>query len=516
VACAAFVACAAALYAARYWLTWDRFIGAQRDEALWLPLAMYANDPSLFATDPLVPALARFFPRAWVALSAAGLTLVGDPGTFTLLVSTLLLVVYAVGVSVLSLVVSGNALVAAVIGVASMRANVDLSGIGWGIFVGNAEPRGFVFAAAPWLIAAFLVRARTPRALTLLGLAVGLLGNLHPTSALHLGALMAGALVLARPSATDIGRAAALLAGVGLGLLPYTVQWLRAFEPGRIPIEIIAFRSAAEIAPAWSDLGARLLGSFLAPLGLAALALRVAPADEARAARRRDLVWLAVVAIAGTLTAPIVPLVAPRLFALAPLRLSGYLFLVALVLAGELIRRLLQGSLRARVAAVLLGVALVMTAGGGRIGDLARLVRPEPRATATLWTDVSGPAGGLSRDDFLGVCRWARAHTRPSDLFLTPTSGWASFRLYAARPLFVAYKDGSMVTFVVPRQADEWYRRLLAVNELYAAFRTDAVANFARAHGIRYVIQERARPAIDLPIAYENRAYRVYAVDDRT
>jgi hypothetical protein len=76
----------------------------------------------------------------------------------------------------------------------------------------------------------------------------------------------------------------------------------------------------------------------------------------------------------------------------------------------------------------------------------------------------------------------------------------------------VAYKDGSMVTFVVPSRADEWYRRLVAVNALYARFDARAVAGFAREHGIRYVVQDRARPAVDLPIAYENRAYRVYDV----
>src|SRR5204863_2678819 len=79
VLCVAFVAGAAVLYAARYWFTWDRFIGAHRDEALWLPLAMYARDPSLFATDPLIPGLARVFPRAWGALAAWRLAPVGHP-----------------------------------------------------------------------------------------------------------------------------------------------------------------------------------------------------------------------------------------------------------------------------------------------------------------------------------------------------------------------------------------------------------------------------------------------------
>ncbi len=512
-ACLAVVAAAAALFAARYWFTWDRFIGAHRDEALWLPLAMRANDPSLFSGDPLVPALGRFFPHAWTAFGAAGLGLVGDPGTFTLLVSTGLLVVYALGVSVLSLVVSGDALVAAVVGVASLRANVDLSGIGWGIFVGNAEPRSLVFAAAPWLIAIFLAHGRRPRALGLLGLAIGLLGNLHPTSALHLGALIAGATVLRGPGRAGVAGAAVLVAGVALGAAPYTVQWLRAYDPTPIPVDIVAFRSGAEINPPRTDLVARLLGSFAAPLALAAIALRVAPTDEAHGLRRADLVRLAVVAAAGTFTAPIVPVIAPRLFALAPLRLSGYVLLVALVLGGELIRRLRHRALAARGSAAVLAALLIATAGGGRLGDLARLGIPDRRIAATLGTDVSEPAPQGSRDDFLDVCRWARAHTRPSDLFLAPTSGWASFRLYAARPLFVAYKDGSVVTYAVPRRAEEWYRRLGAVNDLYAAFTTDAVAGFARAHGIRYVIQERSRPAIDLPIAYENAGYRVYAVD---
>jgi hypothetical protein len=522
VTCAALVACVAALYAARYWLTWDRFLGGHRDEVLWLPLAMRANDGALFAADPLVPALGRFFPRAWVALAAAGLDLTPDPGTFTLLASTLLVIVYAVGMCALGLIVSGSGVAAVVVGAASLRPNLDLSGVGWGVLVGNAEPRAFVYAVAPWIIAAFLVCPRTPRSLALLGVALGGLGNLHPPSAVHLGALVAGALVLASPSAAGLGRALALLGGGLLGVLPYAVQWLRAFEPGPMPLEIIAFRSGAEIAPAGSDLVVRLLGSFLVPLGLAVLALRVDPADDVRGARRADLVRLAVVAVIGLSSAPIVPLVAPRFFALAPLRLSGYLYLVALVLAGELIRRLLaprpeRRILRSagghRLAAALLAALLVVTAGGGRVGDLARAVQFPRRSAATLWTDVS-PAGGVPRDEFLELCRWAGTHTRRSDLFLAPTSGWASFRVYAARPLFVSFKDGSVVTYALPRQAAEWYRRLRAVDALYAAFHADAVSSFARAHAIAYVVQERARPAVDLPIAYENAAYRVYATGD--
>ena len=523
-ACVGVVAGVAGLYAARYWVTWDRFIGAHRDETLWLPLAMRANDGALFATDPLVPALGRFFPRAWVALSAAGLELTADPATFTLLASTILLIVYATGVSVLSLAVSPHALVAAIVGVVSLRPNVDLSGIGWGIFVGNAEPRSFVYAASPWVLAAFLTFGRTPRVLAVLGIAVGALGNLHPPSALHLGALLAGALVLAGPPAARVGPAAALLGGVALGLAPYATQWLRAFEPGQIPMEIVAFRTGAEITPAWSDLAARVLGSFLVPCALAALALWVASADPRRAARRADLVRVAVAAVAGTLTAPLLPLLAPRLFALAPLRLSGYLFLVSLILAGELLRSMIDShggpapgnpgrsskNSGRLLAAAALAVGLVLTAGGGRVGDVRALFISERHAGAKLWTDASSTAGPLSRGDFLSLCGWARAHTEPSDLFLTPTGGWAPFRIYAARPLFVAYKDGSVVTYVVPQRAEAWYRRLLAVNALYAAFETDAVRRFARAQGIRYVVQERTPPAVDLPIVYENASYRVY------
>ena len=51
-----------ALYAARYWLHWDRFIESTMDEAIWLPLAMRWNDPTLFTQDPFVPVALPFFP----------------------------------------------------------------------------------------------------------------------------------------------------------------------------------------------------------------------------------------------------------------------------------------------------------------------------------------------------------------------------------------------------------------------------------------------------------------------
>jgi hypothetical protein len=320
-----------------------------------------------------------------------------------------------------------------------------------------------------------------------------------------------GAVVLASPSAAGCARALAVAGGFMLGVSPYAVQWLGAYEPGVLAPDIFRFRNGPEFLPGWHEIVARIVDSFLVPLVLAALALRVAPVDARRAAARAGLVRLGAVAVAGALAAPLVPALAPRLFALSPLRFSGYVFLVSLVLAGELVRQLGAGSPRRRLAAVLLGAALIATAGGGRVGDLARTRMFARSGATTLWTDVTR-VDGQSVDDFLDLCRWAGAHTVPSDLFLTPPGAWAPFRLYAGRPLFVTFKDGGAMTMFSPRRTQEWYRRLRAEEGLYVTFERDAVLAFARAHGIHYVVQERGRPAIDLPIAYENRGYRVYAL----
>jgi len=74
----------------------------------------------------------------WGRLGASG-----DPGTFLLVVSSLLLLVYATGTYRLVWVVTGHRAAALLVALVSLRGNTDVSGTGWGVFLGTAPPRSF-------------------------------------------------------------------------------------------------------------------------------------------------------------------------------------------------------------------------------------------------------------------------------------------------------------------------------------------------------------------------------------
>lgn len=502
------------LYAGRYWLHWDGFVEPTHDEAIWIPLMMRWNDPSLFEQDPFVTAFLPFFPTAYVWLSAWLLRVSGDPGLFLLATSSALLLIYGCGVYWLGWLVVQHRLAALALAIASFRVNVDLSGTGWGIFVGHALPRSFVFAVAPWLVGAFLKVASSASGTFRLGVALGLAGNLHPLSILHLYLMMAGALLLGPATGSRLSRLGSLTLGLGLGMAPYVLQWAQHADASPLPLEIVAFRAGPQSFPSWEALRHAFLASYVPVLMLAALGWRVARSHADRP-KALTMVHLGATALACAAVGPLLTLLAPRLFAVHLLRMSGYLFLFSLILTGFVLRRLLSGpSARAVAAGYAVAAALFLTAGGGRIGELTQWGTATPSSVrlAALGADV-GPKGyGVSdQESFLALCAWVRANTPPDALFLAPPRDFASFRIYAHRALFITFKDGA-VTLFSGRLAEEWYARYRAVERLYLQGDQDAVVTFSRRHGIGYVIRDTAQPAMALPVAYENQRYQVYEV----
>ena len=91
---------------------------------------------------------------------------------------------------------------------------------------------------------------------------------------------------------------------------------------------------------------------------------------------------------------------------------------------------------------------------------------------------------------------------------MTPPGAWASFRIYALRSLFVTFKDGSVGMFS-GKLAEEWYTRFVERERIYKSENIDEILDFAKSNGIHYMIQEKEKPKIDLPVVYQNQEYRV-------
>jgi len=125
------------------------------------------------------------------------------------------------------------------------------------------------------------------------------------------------------------------------------------------------------------------------------------------------------------------------------------------------------------------------------------------------------------RDPWVALQRWAAASTPTDALFLTPPD-LEGFRSFSLRSHFGDWKQGTLSLFhpefgaawearmrlLVPRRLDSWAIRNLALNydTLTASEIEDLVARF----GISHVVVRRPR-ALNLPLAYENPAFRVYA-----
>lgn len=187
-------------------------------------------------------------------------------------------------------------------------------------------------------------------------------------------------------------------------------------------------------------------------------------------------------------------------------------FLFSLILSEFLLCRLLEGrSSWVTLGGYMMAAFLVLSAGGGRVGEIRRFVTSVGlQERTTLWADVHPHGYGIpDKKAFRDLCLWARSATSPDDLFLTPPGVFASFRVYAERPLFVTFKDGVIAMFS-GALADQWYARYQAIELLYQTFQPEEVTRFASPQGISYVIQESHRPEINLPVVYENRGYRVY------
>lgn len=119
------------------------------------------------------------------------------------------------------------------------------------------------------------------------------------------------------------------------------------------------------------------------------------------------------------------------------------------------------------------------------------------------------------------VCHWAKENTTPEALFMIPRQA-ATFRWYAERPVFFAWKD-------IPQDAASqvaWWQRYQeayfgAVNEFgekipYRSLQelgSERLREIATDHKIDYILTTEY-PPLPLKVAYENPWYKIY--DART
>jgi hypothetical protein len=113
--------------------------------------------------------------------------------------------------------------------------------------------------------------------------------------------------------------------------------------------------------------------------------------------------------------------------------------------------------------------------------------------------------------DWRGVCEWARDHTAPRALFLTPKY-LVGFKWVAERPEYATWKD-------CPQDAQslvEWKRRLDWVRDwrqrhFQQGFGGKALKELRQATGVDYVLARVSDPYL-APALYRNASFAIYAL----
>ena len=405
-------------------------------------------------------------------------------------------------------------------------------------------------AALPLALAGLilLLRARAAAGLCALGAAF----VLHPLTGLYAAAI---ALPLHAAEVAIPGRRRALALGAaGLAVLAYALvvgDRAALARPTAEWIDLQRGNNAMHLFPAtwrpgvWMDL------AVLLPWLLdAALQDQASPA---RRLARATVLGGALLAAAG-LAAALWP-VSRLLLEIQPLRGLAVVMVVASVLAA--VRLAARGpgraaGLAARAVAIAglafpqlhlaaLGAAVVLLPGSrGRrrvwsaasaAAALALLVRvPAPLVPPLPFE--RGPQGALRyatpaefpwrprADPWIDLQRWAAVSSPRDALFLTPPD-LEGFRSFSLRSHFVDWKQGTLSLFhpefgtewqermrlLAPRRLDPWPIRNLARN--YDALTAGEIEDLVERYGISHVVVRRPR-ALDLPLAYENAAFRVY------
>lgn len=470
----------------------------------------YAN-PSLYQQDYDVQAMREgYLPR--YSRTMVALLQLGNPLATYFTLSILLWLAFLAGMYCLTFQFTRSIPVAAIAAASVAFGHHAFNGMLWGIQLGQVLPRDLFTALTPWTLL-FFVRYEKPYARMALFFALGLLANIHVLEACYLiGFLFLIALLTLvakrepelhkRELPKQAVRNWLLPAWYGIAaLIPALPTLLSTAKP--IAIEaLLRYRM-----PYLFTLNLpQVAWWLLVPAVLAVFGWCAMPALRENAKR-----WLfagAMLSIGGHLIAQVIPSMLLLQFA----RAGRLLYLPLLILAAAGCWQLITQKRWWAVAGIgLLIVPLPLVLSpfvalpSAAVGDAAE--QQKDRAVGITPREVSA--------DFLNVADWAKTQTPTDTLFLVPPVGFSVwFRAIAERSVVVDQKDGSNMIITQQDGGQGWYQRYVDVRSAYLQNQdqTSAFTNLALRYGATHIIAANDRQMLDLPIAFRNAAFTVYAV----
>lgn len=382
----------------------------------------------------------------------------------------------------------------------------SLGGGFWGVgSLASITPAGLCVALTPLMVLAYLWRQDTVGIWTVFGW-IGLMGNLHPASAMNLGIVLLIAYLgqrRFRPSAwpTALGCAVVAFAG-SLPILFYRYWIARQVAPAGAAVSISAVRQAFHLAE-WNVLYPHVLDGVLTWLGSAAVLLVIAAVILSRGARfhiRNFRLW--VWCIIGALVVTFAFQGASQLLGMALNRMppvigfsraSSLVMLPLYVLLAQamitLFRIARDHRALTRWAFAALTVVWMVPS------DNLRAARYAVTDTVTMFMKEANKPNYVRKHhvrhnewvEMHNIAVWARHNTPRDAVFITDRT---EFRMYARRSILFGSSDVAPLYRFTPWRLAEWTQVLAEEQKaLSASAKSDLVERLSRTPRFRNVPQ---------------------------
>ena len=452
------------------------------DQAFYIPAIRKAMDASLFPRDAsLLSAQGNVILWDGLVAGLTSLTQIPLPWVFFLLYTIGVMTLYAGGVLIARALALSTWATAAFLAMLTLRHRIAKTGVN--TLEGYLHPRMIAFGLGALAIAAF-VRRRPAWAAAALAAA----GAVHPTTGVWFAMLLGVAAIAAWPRwrmpllglafAGTIAVLWAILRGpLAERAVLMDAAWLSAISTKDylFPHEWPAYAWLFNLLPAAAVAGAlwRMRGLSAEMRGLLAGALVL------------TLFFLATLPFVAMRYALAVQMQIPRVFWLVELMAF---IAIALALARAHWRAPALAASLLLVFSIARGAAIVATEGEGA------LVRVD-----------------LPRSEWTGAMNWLRAQPVGVHVLADPGHAWrydSSVRIAAERDVFhedvkdaaIAMYDRDVAMRVVERRA---------LTDNFPSKTAAEILSLARAYELDYLVTEER---LDLPLAYENTRFRIYAL----
>ena len=461
------------------------------DQAFYLPAVLQHQDASLFPRDRvLLHAQDRFMLFDDMIAEALQATHLPLPSLFLALFLLGLIVHFSAAVALGRFWYRSWWATSALVLLMTLRHRITRTGVN--TLEGYLHPRMLAFAAGTWALVSFL-KGHTVAAIGLIAIA----SALHTTTALWFAIWIGIAIVIAEPRwRWPMGAAAALVLAVGVWLLVFgplgeQLQYMDDAWLTVLNLKDYLFPTAWPVS-AW-------LINLAYPL-IVWVGYRMRRAQSLVQPREEAIVFGAL-ALAGLFLLSL-PFVAIRLALAVQLQVSRVFWLLELLATVYLVWFAMERWARQGTRPVARWVTIVLALASLSRGAYIMLIeQPERRIIQRSLPD----------NQWSDVMSWVRQTPVDAHVLADPNHAFryeSSERILGQRDVFLeASKDTAVATYsrVIAHRV---FERIQAVGD-FETMTTDRARLLAARYDLDYLITERS---LDLPRAYENAQFRVYAL----